>query len=243
MIVIPAMDLLEREVVRLEQGDIRKPTVYSGDPSEIVESFQSHGASRIHLVDLNAAVFSDPTTNAPIIDGLLHQAGESIAFQVAGGIRNTSSAASLLARGASNVVLGSLAYSEPEVAKEILSALGPNHVILALDYDRSGFVRTRGWAKAENERVDSAFHRFSDSGFRQFLFTSIDRDGLMAGPDLETLARLKDGSPSGSKIIASGGVASVEDIASLGKLSLDGVIVGKAIYENSIPLSVLGGEV
>ncbi|HXC62122.1 MAG TPA: 1-(5-phosphoribosyl)-5-[(5-phosphoribosylamino)methylideneamino] imidazole-4-carboxamide isomerase [Nitrospiria bacterium] len=242
MIVIPAMDLLEREVVRLEQGDIRNPTVYSGDPSEIVQSFVSHGASRIHLVDLNAAVLSDPVTNAPIIDGLLHQAGESIAFQVAGGIRNTSFAASLLARGASSIVLGSIAYSEPEGAKEILSSLGPSHVILALDYDRSGCVRTRGWGKSENEKVETAFHRFFDLGFRQFLFTSIDRDGLMTGPDLETLARLKKVASSNSKIIGSGGVASIEDIANLRKLDLDGVVVGKAIYENSIPLSILGEE-
>src|ERR1700730_9090459 len=192
MIIIPAMDLLEREVVRLEQGDIRNPTIYSGDPSEIVQSFVSHGVSRIHLVDLNAAVLSDPKTNAPIIDGLLRQVGESIAFQVAGGIRDGSIAASLLARGASNIVLGSIAYSEPKVAKEILSTLGPSHVILALDYDRSRLVRTRGWAKAENENVEIAFQGFFDSGFRQFLFTSIDRDGLMTGPDLETLPRLKE---------------------------------------------------
>src|SRR5690242_11541568 len=109
------MDLLDKQVVRLEQGDYRRATAYSDVPLEIARNFAKYDAQKIHLVDLNAAIHQDPTTNAQIIDGLLREVGRSIDFEVAGGIRTVSLAKSLVERGAKNVVIGSIAYSVPKV--------------------------------------------------------------------------------------------------------------------------------
>jgi phosphoribosylformimino-5-aminoimidazole carboxamide ribotide isomerase len=239
MIVVPAMDLWDRKIVRLEQGDLNRVTVYSEIPPEIAEEFIEYGATKIHLVDLNAAVGLDSKTNNEIIDDLLNGLGTSVDFQVAGGIRALSRASSLSDRGAKSIVLGSIAYSDPPVAKEILSVLGRERVVLALDYDAFGYVKTSGWKKTEDEQVERAIARFLESGFSQFLLTSTSRDGLMRGPDLERLRTLKTVS-SGSKITASGGVSSEEDIENLSKIGIEEVIVGKALYEKSIPLSILG---
>ena len=234
------MDLLDKRVVRVEQGDLNRATVYSDAPSEVAKKFVDHGASKIHLVDLNAAVKSDATTNEKIIDDLLRELGSSVDFQVAGGIRSASLAASLTERGAKSIVIGSIAYSNPTIAGGILASLRSDGVVLAIDYDGSGRVKTSGWTKTENENVEEAIGRFLELGFTQFLLTSISRDGLMRGPDLERLRELKKIVPDGSKIAASGGVSSEADIANLRKIGIDEVIVGKAIYEKSIPLSILG---
>ncbi|MFI5422149.1 MAG: HisA/HisF-related TIM barrel protein, partial [Nitrososphaerales archaeon] len=204
--------------------------------------FVKHGAQKIHLVDLNAAIHSDPTTNAQIIDRLLREEGKSMDFEVAGGIRDVSLAKSLVERGAISIVIGSIAYSAPEVAREILSSLGSSKIILALDYNIAGFVKTAGWSKAETEKVESALQRFSGMGFRQFLVTSINRDGLLSGPDLEKLVELRRIAASNLKIIASGGVSSEEDLSNLRKIGIEEVVVGKALYENTVPLSILSAR-
>ncbi len=209
----------------------------------MAKKFVRNGASKIHLVDLNAAAKSDPATNAIVLEELLEKIAPSVDLQCAGGIRSLSVAKSLVARGAKSIVIGSLAYSDPTGAKEILTSLGSKTVVLALDYDGSGIVRTTGWRKAENEMVEFALRRFSEVGFRQFLLTSINRDGLMKGPDLAALTKLRKFASRDSKICASGGVSTVDDLVNLEKIGMDEAIVGKAIYEGTIPLSVLKKEV
>ncbi|MDA4111908.1 MAG: 1-(5-phosphoribosyl)-5-[(5-phosphoribosylamino)methylideneamino] imidazole-4-carboxamide isomerase [Thaumarchaeota archaeon] len=241
MLIVPAIDLYDKRVVRVEQGDLNRATVYSDSPSNVAKEFIEHGASKIHLVDLNAAVKSDLKTNEKIVDQLLNRLGSSVDFQVAGGIRDTAIAKSLYERGAKSIVIGSIAYSDSLTALGILNSLGRDRVVLALDYDGAGLVKTSGWKKTEKENVESAISRFSALGFAKFLLTSISRDGLMRGPDLEKLQTLRKDVPKDLQITASGGVSTEVDLENLRDIGIDEVIVGKAFYENSIPRSILNG--
>lgn len=237
MLVVPAVDLLDRCVVRVEQGDEKRLKVYSEDPVNTVRNFAKSGASIIHVVDLNAAIRGDPDTNREIIEKMLTELGSSISIQVAGGIRSLEVARRLVEFGAKRIVISSIAYSKPDTALEVLRLFGDNKVVLALDYDVQGRVRTSGWSKQEGESVDSAILRFSKLGFGIFLITAIERDGLLRGPDLETLQKIRALKPTstGAVIIASGGVTSETDVASLARIGIDEAIVGKAIYEGRIP--------
>lgn len=243
-LVVPAVDLLDGNVVRLEQGDLKRSNVYSNDPIKVVKEFAENGASLIHLVDLNAAVRSDPMRNEMTINAILQNVNNS-KFQIAGGIRSVETAISLISKGAGRIVLGSVAYLSLETALKILESIGSSKTVLALDYDREGRVKTHGWKKNENETTSKALARFSKLGFEIFLLTSIDRDGLMTGPDLAALKEFKNIAGSNCEIIASGGVATVEDLTRLAEISIDEAIVGKSFYERKIPLSILkhGGRI
>ncbi|HVB12271.1 MAG TPA: 1-(5-phosphoribosyl)-5-[(5-phosphoribosylamino)methylideneamino] imidazole-4-carboxamide isomerase [Nitrososphaerales archaeon] len=237
--MVPAVDLLDRCVVRVEQGDQTRKTVYSDDPISVIQNFSRNGAVLVHVVDLNAAIRNDTDTNREIITKILAET-RSVSVQLAGGIRSTTSVRKFIDSGAQRVVISSIAYSKPDEAYEILQTFGAGRIVLALDYDASGMVRTSGWSKQEGETVSSALSRFSRLGFNYFLTTAVQRDGLLQGPDLKTLETLrKENSKTSAKIIASGGIATEEDISKLSKIGMDEAIVGKAIYEGKIPLSIL----
>ncbi|HXQ92573.1 MAG TPA: 1-(5-phosphoribosyl)-5-[(5-phosphoribosylamino)methylideneamino] imidazole-4-carboxamide isomerase [Nitrososphaerales archaeon] len=237
---MPAIDLLDGQVVRVQQGDLNRAIVYSSNPLETAEKFARSGATIIHVVDLNAAVKSDPRKNEKTIEQFLTELGDSVKFQIAGGIRNSTAASSLIDRGAARIVIGSVAYSAPQIATEILGSLGKNKVVLALDYDNTGYVKTSGWTKAEWESALNAISRFSKLGFTNFLMTSIERDGMMKGPDFENLGNFRRAIDEQGKIIASGGVTTIEDFSRLSHIGIDEVIIGKGFYEETIPISVLG---
>lgn len=237
--MVPAVDLLDRCVVRVEQGDQTRKTVYSDDPMSVIQNFSRNGAALVHVVDLNAVIRNDPDTNRETIAKILAEA-RSVSVQLAGGIRSVSVVRKLLDSGAQRVVISSIAYSKPDEAYEILQTFGAGRIVLALDYDASGMVRTSGWSKQEGETVSSAVSRFSRLGFNYFLTTAVQRDGLLHGPDLKTLEALrKENSKTSAKIIASGGITTEEDISKLSEIGMDEAIVGKAIYEGRIPLSIL----
>ena len=238
--MVPAIDLLDRKVVRVEQGDENRRKVYSDDPAGTAESLARRGAALLHVVDLNAAIHGDSETNREVIDNMLSKLGTRIGLEVAGGIRNEENAKSLIQRGARRIVLGSIAYSNLEGALSILKSLGSDKTVLALDYDVSGNVRTKGWKKAESEQVDSAVVRFRGLGFSKFLLTAIDRDGMLAGPDIQTLARIRNLGSSNFTLIASGGVSTDADLSNLASIGIEEVIVGKAIYEGKISSLVVG---
>lgn len=227
------MDLLDRCVVRIEQGDQERKTVYSDDPLGMIKEFTDRGARLIHVVDLNAAIRNDRDTNNNLVSQIL--AKSECGIQVAGGIRSLDDARQKLERGAKRVVLSSIAYSKPDEAFAILQMLGAGCVVLALDYGENFMVRTSGWSRQEKERVFEAVSRFSKLGFNYFLTTSVKRDGLLNGPDFDTLQRLRKENPRGTaRIIASGGISTEGDLLRLSKLGIDEAIVGKAIYEGRI---------
>ncbi|MDG6907356.1 MAG: 1-(5-phosphoribosyl)-5-[(5-phosphoribosylamino)methylideneamino] imidazole-4-carboxamide isomerase [Nitrososphaerota archaeon] len=238
LIVVPAVDLIDRCVVRVEQGDQNRKKVYSDDPLRTIREFEKNGATLIHVVDLNAAIRSDSDTNREVISKILSGVRSS-AIQLAGGIRSVSKVKELLDKGAQRVVISSMAYSKLDETYEILQTFGAGRVVLALDYDGKEMVRTSGWSKSEGETVSKAVYRFSRMGFNYFLTTAVDRDGLMQGPDLVTLEKLRKDNSNSAKLIASGGVTSEEDLVKLSRIGMDEAIVGKAIYEGRLPLSVL----
>jgi phosphoribosylformimino-5-aminoimidazole carboxamide ribotide isomerase len=224
--------------VRVEQGDQNRKTVYSNEPLEVVRNFARNGAMLVHVVDLNAAIKNDIDTNSSVIARILSE--REVGIQLAGGIRSSSVAKDLLQKGAQRIVISSIAYSKPEEAFAMLQTFGAGRVVLALDYDGQSKVRTAGWSKQQTETVYEAVSRFSKIGFDYFLTTAVQRDGLLSGPDYESLKRLRASNPkSSARIIASGGITSEEDLANLSRLGMDEAIVGKAFYEGRISLSTI----
>jgi phosphoribosylformimino-5-aminoimidazole carboxamide ribotide isomerase len=239
VLIVPAVDLLDGCVVRVEQGDQNRKKVYSNDPVSVVRDFARNGAVLIHVVDLNAAIRNDHETNKDVVAKILSEE-QSVGIEMAGGIRNSKTVEALLKNGAKRVVISSLAYSNPDEAYKILHSLGPESIVLALDYDGESRIRTSGWKVQRSETVYDAVSRFSRIGFNYFLTTAVQRDGLLKGPDVETLAKLRKSNPKGSaRLIASGGVSDEQDLVALSSLGMDEVIVGKALYEGRISLSTL----
>jgi phosphoribosylformimino-5-aminoimidazole carboxamide ribotide isomerase len=241
LIVIPAIDILYGKVVRTEHGLESKAKIYSLDPLETAESYFEFGAKKIHIVDLDSAIHGDSTKNKKIIEKILWKLRGRMKIQLAGGIRSLESAKEFITLGASSIVIGSLPYSNLQLAKSILTSLGADRVVLAIDYDKSGKVRTDGWLKQQEENILDAITRSYFDGFRQFLLTSIARDGIMRGPDFKTLELSKTiickktrFSHGKTKLIASGGISSRKDLSKLEMLHIDEAIVGRAFFEGRL---------
>ncbi len=241
LIIIPAIDILDGKVVRVKQGREDTARNYSDEPIKVARDFLDNGASIVHVVDLNAAIRGDLSTNRQILQNLLSTLrGSKLRVEIAGGIRNDSIVQEFVQMGASRIVIGSIVYENLDIAKSILDSIGDGRTVLALDYDEGGFVRTHGWKSKENERVEDALGRFKSLGFNQFLITSVKHDGMLQGPDFLTLGKLRSKFRIGNvRLIASGGVSSESDLKTLSQIGVDEVIVGKALYEGTIAKSVL----
>jgi phosphoribosylformimino-5-aminoimidazole carboxamide ribotide isomerase len=224
MNLYPAIDLLGGKVVRLRQGDYDDSTVYGDDPALVAQSFVEQGASWVHIVDLDAAKSGEPI-NRPVIAQVVRALAGSARVQVGGGVRSIADAQALQQIGVGRVVMGSAAVAEPllvnDVAQEIDVAVGLDH--------RNGVAATHGWTQSSGVLVDELLGQFPRAS--AFVITDISRDGMLTGPDLEGLARAI--SLTKIPVIASGGVGDLSHVQDLSTLTqLDGVSVGKAIYEN-----------
>lgn len=230
MEVIPAIDIMKGRVVRLLRGDPKFITSYEtqGDPLSVAKRWESEGARMIHLVDLDAALGLGD--NLEVIRRVV--AMPSVSMQVGGGIRSFDKARALLEMGVERVMLGSLAFREPSTLKSVLEEFGSEHVVVALDHV-DGSVVFQGWRASSNEDVEDAVSRFSEMGVTLFLVTSVERDGTLAGPDVERLARLVS---FGVRVIAAGGIGSLDDVIALKNLKIYGVVIGKALYEGAVSL-------
>ena len=219
----PAIDLLGGRVVRLRQGDYADETVYGDDPVAVARDFAAEGATWIHVVDLDAARSGDPV-NRPVVAAIAAAVDGSARVQTGGGVRSVDDARVLADAGVARVVMGSAAVSNPELVA-VASAVVP--VAVGLDH-RDGDVAVHGWTQGSGLHIDDAFDLFPTAA--AFVVTDIGRDGMLAGPDLDglTAAAARAGAP----VIASGGVASLDDIVALTAIAgLGGVISGKALYE------------
>jgi phosphoribosylformimino-5-aminoimidazole carboxamide ribotide isomerase len=244
MIVIPAIDILAQKAVRLRRGLESEAKVYSCDPVEVINDYSRLGAKIVHVVDLDSAIHNDPKKNQEIIERIFASKLLRTRIQFAGGIRSQTSATSLVKQGAFRIVIGSIAFQDPLLAKSILDSLGPEKVVLSLDYDESGFVKTNGWQKREEESALSAIQRNYALGFEQFLLTSIAKDGTLEGADFETLRHFRrtlddEEEKAGTRknparIIASGGITTKEDLLKLEQSKVDEAIIGKAFYEGRL---------
>lgn len=225
MKVIAAVDIMGGSVVRLVKGNPANKVEYSNDPVETAKKWENVGADMLHVVDLDAA-FSTGSNSE-----LIARISEAIRIplQIAGGIRSLEKAEEVLSM-ASRVVIGTMAYREPEVIRKLVKK---NAGRVAISVDQiDGMVMVKGWKESTGTRVADAISQFLAIGVDEFLLTSIDRDGTLQGPDIKTLA---DAAVS-ARIIASGGISSIEDVIRIRSAGCSSVIIGKAMYDGKVSI-------
>jgi phosphoribosylformimino-5-aminoimidazole carboxamide ribotide isomerase len=227
MILLPAIDIRDGRAVRLEKGDFDRETVYADSPLEAARSFVEAGAKSLHVVDLDGARAGQPVS----IDHLRRIAGElQVPVQYGGGLRSFVAVREALAAGAARVVLGTAAYSDIEFLDSVVETWG-GRVLVAIDV-RGGHVSVSGWEKTTQMPPEDVIERMQSRGVNQFVYTNVDRDGMLEGPDLDEVRRI--GGAIRGRFIYSGGIASAADLHALRDLrlvNLTGVISGKALYE------------
>jgi phosphoribosylformimino-5-aminoimidazole carboxamide ribotide isomerase len=224
VILYPAVDILEGKAVRLLRGDFHASTVYEDDPAAAARAWVEAGARALHVVDLDGARAGRPV-NLDVIAGIAGEAG--VPVQAAGGLRSLEALEAALAAGAERVVVGTAAYRDPSFLDAALAAHG-ERVAVAVDV-REGRVAAAGWTERLEERPVAALARLGDHGVRTLVYTDVDRDGLLAGPDVDRVAELVEASPA--DLVYSGGIGALDHLRALAALPLAGVIVGKALYE------------
>lgn len=233
MLLIPAIDLKDGRCVRLLQGEADAETIYSNDPVEMAISFEDAGAKRLHLVDLDGA-FRGKGANMASIRSILKNI--SIPVQLGGGLRNAENIEQMFELGVSSVIVSTMAVKNSEVLEEIILRYSGKRIFLGVD-SRNRKVSIEGWQEGtEIDDVELAL-LWKKHGIQRIVFTDIARDGMLSGPNLEALGDFAR--RTGLKIVASGGVSSMEDLELLKTLEKDGVdqvISGKAIYEGKLNL-------
>jgi phosphoribosylformimino-5-aminoimidazole carboxamide ribotide isomerase len=223
---VPAIDLLGGRVVRLPQGRYDRPTVYSDDPVAVAERLRAAGATRLHVVDLDAARDGvRPRRHARILARIA--ALDGVQLQLGGGIRTEADVARALETGAWRVVVGTLAAEDPAATGRLARETG--RVVAAVDC-RDGSVRVRGWEADSGADPSELVGRLVTAGVRDVAVTAIERDGTGAGPDVELIARLRPAVPG--ELIAAGGVHAPVDVTSAVGAGADAVVVGRALYED-----------
>ena len=233
MIVFPAIDLKQGQVVRLAEGDMARATVYGDDPAAQARRFAAAGAGWLHVVDLDGS-FAGRAENREAVEAIV--AAFTGAVQLGGGIRTRPAVEGWLRLGVRRVVMGTAALKDPQFVRDIAGA-HPGAIVVAVDA-RDGMVATDGWAEVSDVPVADLARRFEDAGVAALLFTDIGRDGLLKGCNVEAtvaLARQTD-----LPVIASGGVAGIDDIRLLGAHEADGiegVITGRALYDGRLDLA------
>lgn len=231
MIIIPAIDLLDGQCVRLKKGDYKTASRVAEDPVKTLTGFCGAGAEYAHIVDLDGAKSARPM-NADIIKKLLSIS--TIPLEIGGGIRTYETARDYLDAGAGRVILGSVALTDPALVKRLVSEYG-ERIAVGIDA-RGGMVKTSGWLDDSDVRFDILAREMEKAGVRCVIYTDIERDGMLSGTDIPGLAALKNSLSPDMKITASGGVSGMEDIMELKKLGIYGAITGKAIYSGALDL-------
>lgn len=230
MQVIPAIDLLNGQCVRLHKGSYEEVTVYNDSPLDQAGKFKETGFSHIHIVDLNGAK-EGYLVNLPHIKQVIKELGISV--QTGGGIRTFEDAEYLLKEGISKIICSSMAIKN-ELDWIKLLEVYPNRTILGMDL-KDGKIAYGGWLETASESVDSFVTRMIQHGLQEILCTDVSKDGTLTGPNLELYIELKSKFPQ-IRFIASGGVSSIKDLKALNTEGIDAVVVGKAYYENRITL-------
>ncbi len=228
MLVIPAIDLMDGKVVRLAKGDFATRTVYSADPAEVARRFRDAGAERIHVVDLDGARAGRPV-NGEAVRAI---AAAGVPIEVGGGLRTLEDVERVLALGAAFAVLGTAAVERLDLVREACARF-PGRVVCGIDA-RGGEVAIAGWEQGTGLPAAEVAARVKAAGVTLVEYTDVARDGMFTGVDAEGAARLAR--DAGVQVVASGGVASLDDVRACRRAGLAGVIVGKALYERRIDL-------
>ncbi len=236
MDIYPAIDLKGGECVRLVQGKFEEVTTYSKDPVSMANRWKDAGAKWLHVVDLDGARTGNGE-NVEAVRKIIAKTGLPVQF--GGGMRNSEAVARMIGLGVARVVIGTVASENPEAATEMFAAFG-EQIAVGVDA-RDGFVAVHGWQQLSNETAEAFVVRMEALGAKRFIFTDISRDGMLIGVNIDSLAKVAAAVPN-TPVIASGGVATIADIDALlalrasGRLNVDGVIIGQALYAGTVSL-------
>lgn len=234
MFIFPAIDIIAGHCVRLTQGDFAQKTVYSDNPASMALNWQNQGAEYLHLVDLDGALAGE-SKNLAVIKEILDTV--SIPVQLGGGIRDLHKIESLLNQGLARVILGSIAVKEPKLVQQAVREFGTERIVVGIDA-KDGLVAVHGWGETSTLSAVELGKRMLDAGVSRTIFTDIARDGKLGGVNIPASCTLAQ--QTGLKVIASGGVADLNDIRQLKAVAqqgIEGVIVGKALYDNRLELA------
>ena len=233
MILSPAIDIMDGQAVRLVEGRFEDATTYHDDPLEAARSWVAAGARFLHVVDLDGARSGAPKS----LDHLRRIVAETgIPIQYGGGLRTVDAVRDALRAGAERAIVGTAAFKDIDFLDDIVAAYGPR-VVVAVDV-KDGMIATEGWTQTTQMPAADAIRRLTDRGVRSFVYTNVDRDGKLEGPDLDEVARVAEAVRG--RFIYSGGIGSLDDLrglASLRQVNLAGVIVGKALYEGNFTIA------
>jgi phosphoribosylformimino-5-aminoimidazole carboxamide ribotide isomerase len=227
VILLPAVDIRDGKAVRLRQGHFEEETVYADDPLEAARSFVQAGARFLHVVDLDGAREGEPV-NLHHVERITAEL--DVPVELGGGLRSIASIRRALKAGAARVVLGTAAFTDPDLLDEALSAF-TSRILVGVDV-RGGRVSVSGWTRATQTTGEDAIRAMQQRGVTRFVYTNVDRDGMLEGPDLDEVRRV--GEAVRGRFLYSGGIGSLDDLSALRELrlvNLAGVISGKALYE------------
>lgn len=234
MRVIPAMDIIDGMCVRLTQGNYTQKKVYSEDPLALAMMFEQEGGTHLHLVDLDGAR-TGRVVNWEVVEGITTRTRLQVDF--GGGVKTSAQIVKLLSLGIKQVNVGSIAVTQPELVVNWIEKFGAEKIILSADVKGEN-VLIHGWQETSARNVIDFIANYVDHGITTVTCTDVASDGMLHGPNIALYRKVIDRFPT-INLIASGGVATLEDLESLNKLGVYGAIVGKAIYENKIPLKQL----
>jgi phosphoribosylformimino-5-aminoimidazole carboxamide ribotide isomerase len=238
--IFPAIDLRQGQVVRLQEGDPQRQTSYSADPAKIAGRWLAAGAGWLHVVNLDGAFDQPDSANRQALESIILLAKKKSArLQFGGGLRTVEAVEALLAHGLERAILGTMAIEKPENISKLIKQWGSERIAVSLDA-RDGLVQVHGWKNSSGVSALQVAQDLAGAGLQWLIYTDIRRDGLQQGLNLESTLQIAG--QTGINVIASGGVASEEDILIARTAGLAGVIVGKALYEGKIDLAKLLAE-
>ena len=232
--IIPAIDMIGGECVRLTQGDYDRKTSYYKDPLEVALRYADCGIRRLHLVDLDGAKASYPV-NLAVLERIVSRTPREV--QYGGGIKSKEALEAVFSSGAKRAICGSIAATQPDMFSRWLADFGPQRMVLGAD-TRDGLISINGWQQAATMGVEELIEHFRPAGLSQVICTDIAQDGMLSGPSTSLYTKLQAAFPE-IDITVSGGIGSWSDIEELDRLGLRSVIVGKAIYEGRISFDQL----
>ena len=232
MKIFPAIDLRNGDVVRLLKGDYNKMTVYGENPLEVAEEFEDAGAEYLHVVDLDGAIDGSQPNFAAVKDII---EGTGLKVEIGGGIRNEDIIVDYAQIGALRVIIGTMAIKDPEFTARMIKKHGRN-VAVGVDIN-DGKVAIKGWTEVTDKTVDEMCGELVDYGVRTMICTDISKDGAMEGTNIELYRRLQEEYGDYIDIIASGGISTMDDLEKLYEIGVDGVIIGRALYNGALDLA------
>lgn len=235
MRIIPAIDVIDGKCVRLTQGDYAQKKVYSENPVEVAKTFEDAGLKYLHLVDLDGAK-AGKVVNWKVIDSITANTGLQVDF--GGGVKTEDEMNMLFSAGVMQVNLGSIAVKDPDLVQAWIKKYGPDRVILSADVKKEK-IAISGWMENSSISITDFISDYRKRGITYVTCTDISTDGMLSGPNVQLYSKLLETFPA-IRLIASGGVSDMKDLEYLKKIKVDGVIVGKAIYEGKVGIQQLG---